>query len=74
MTRTKSAKALLVALLSLAIVIAFMPAMAQSSYAASKLKVSPSKKTISVKKTVKLTAKGLSAKQLKKRKAFCIQR
>ena len=43
-----------------------MPAMAQSSYAASKLKVSPSKKTISVKKTVKLTAKGLSAKQLKK--------
>ena len=66
MTRTKSAKALLVALLSLAIVIAFMPAMAQSSYAASKLKVSPSKKTISVKKTVKLTAKGLSAKQLKK--------
>lgn len=66
MTRTKSAKALLVALLSLAIVIAFMPAMAQNSYAASKLKVSPSKKTISVKKTVKLTAKGLSAKQLKK--------
>ena len=43
-----------------------MPAMAQSSYAASKLKVKPSKKTISVKKTVKLTAKGLSAKQLKK--------
>ena len=43
-----------------------MPAMATNTYAASKLKVKASKKTVQVKKSVKLTAKGLSAKQLKK--------
>ena len=43
-----------------------MPAMATNTYAASKLKVKASKKTVQVKKSVTLKATGLSAKQLKK--------
>ena len=48
------------------IVVAFMPAMTANTYAASKLKIKASKKTVQVKKSVTLKATGLSAKQLKK--------
>jgi len=67
-TKTTLSKKVLAIVLAVACMVAFTPAIAftQSANAASKLKVSPTKATVYVAKTKKISAKGLSKSHLKK--------
>lgn len=68
MATTRRSVQLLAVVLGLLVAVAFMPLLMDSmqSHAAKKLKVSKSKVTVEYGKTVKVSAKGLTAKQLKK--------